>query len=79
MIKLLKKSVGPLVSIFFLLNMTSAGYAETTVSAEVGFIFNKIVDNSSFFLVYNFLFPTIYCVQKTLILLINLMTKNPLK
>ena len=50
MIKLLKKSVGPLVSIFFLLNMTSAGYAETTVSAEVGFIFNTFL-----FLVCGFL------------------------
>ena len=30
-----KKLVGPLVSIFFLLNMTSTGFAETTVSAEV--------------------------------------------
>ena len=38
-----KKLVGPLVSLFFLLNMTSAGYAETTVSAEVGFIFNTLL------------------------------------
>ena len=38
-----KKLVGPLVSIFFLLNMTSTGYAETTVSAEVGFIFNTLL------------------------------------
>ena len=37
MVKHFKKLVGPLVSLFFLLNMTSAGYAETTVSAEVGF------------------------------------------
>ena len=50
MIKLLKKMVGPLVSIFFLLNMTSVGYAETTVSAEVGFIFNTFL-----FLVCGFL------------------------
>ena len=42
MVKHLKKLVGPLVSIFFLLNMTSVGYAETTVSAEVGFIFNTL-------------------------------------
>ena len=41
MTKHLKKLVGPLVSLFFLLNMTSVGYAESTVSAEVGFIFNK--------------------------------------
>ena len=40
MVKLLKKLAGPLISLFFLLNMTSTGYAETTVSAEVGFIFN---------------------------------------
>ena len=35
MTKHLKKLVGPLVSLFFLLNMTSVGYAESTVSAEV--------------------------------------------
>ena len=56
MIKLLKKSVGPLVSIFFLLNMTSAGYAETTVSAEVGFIFNTFL-----FLVCGFLVMFMAC------------------
>ena len=50
MVKLLKKLVGPLVSLFFLLNMTSVGYAETTVSAEVGFIFNTFL-----FLVCGFL------------------------
>ena len=50
MVKLLKKLAGPLVSLFFLLNMTSAGYAETTVSAEVGFIFNTFL-----FLVCGFL------------------------
>ena len=50
MVKLLKKLVGPLVSLFFLLNMTSTGYAETTVSAEVGFIFNTFL-----FLVCGFL------------------------
>ena len=38
-----KKLAGPLMSLFFLLNMTSAGYAETTVSAEVGFIFNTLL------------------------------------
>ena len=43
MTKFLKKLVGPLVSLFFLLNMTSTGYAETTVSAEVGFIFNTLL------------------------------------
>ena len=43
MVKHLKKLVGPLVSLFFLLNMTSVSYAETTVSAEVGFIFNTFL------------------------------------
>ena len=32
MTKILKKLRGPLVSLFFLLNMTRTGYAETTVS-----------------------------------------------
>ena len=43
MTKHLKKLIAPLVSLFFLLNMTSTGYAETTVSAEVGFIFNTLL------------------------------------
>ena len=43
MTKFFKKLVGPFLSIFFLLNMTSAGYAETTVSAEVSFIFNTLL------------------------------------
>ena len=38
MIKHLKKFIGPLVSLFFLLNMTSVASAETTVSAEVEFV-----------------------------------------
>ena len=50
MSKLFKKLIGPLVSLFFLLNMTSDGYAETTVSAEVSFIFNTFL-----FLVCGFL------------------------
>ena len=50
MIKHLKKFIGPLVSLFFLLNMTSVASAETTVSAEVGFIFNTFL-----FLVCGFL------------------------
>ena len=50
MIRHLKKIIGPLVSIFFLFNMTSVAYAETTVSAEVGFIFNTFL-----FLVCGFL------------------------
>ena len=51
MTKFLKTLVGPLVSIFFLLNMTSTGYAETTVSAEVGFIFNTLLFLNCGFLV----------------------------
>ena len=50
MIKKLKLIAGPLVSLFFLLNMTSASYADTTVSVEVGFIFNTFL-----FLVCGFL------------------------
>jgi Amt family ammonium transporter len=50
MIKKLKLIAGSLVSLFFLLNMTSTSYAETTVSAEVGFIFNTFL-----FLVCGFL------------------------
>ena len=48
--KLFNKLLGPVVSISFLLNMTSVGYAATTVSAEVGFIFNTFL-----FLVCGFL------------------------
>ncbi len=40
---LLKKLSTPLISLIFLLNMSSAGMAETTVSAEVGFIFNTLL------------------------------------
>ena len=43
MTKLLKKITVPLVSLIFLLNMSSAGMAETTVSAEIGFIFNTLL------------------------------------
>ena len=50
MIKKLKLIVGPLVSLFFLLSMTNASYADTTVSVEVGFIFNTFL-----FLVCGFL------------------------
>ena len=39
MTKLFKKLIGPLVGLIIFLNMTSTSYAETTVSAEVGFIF----------------------------------------
>jgi len=48
--KKLKLISGPLVSLFFLLNMTSTSYADTTVSVEVGFIFNTFL-----FLVCGFL------------------------
>ena len=43
MTKLLKKISAPLISLIFLLNMSSAGNAETTVSPEVGFIFNTLL------------------------------------
>ena len=42
----------PLVSLIFLLNMSSAGYAESTVSAEVGFIFNTLLFLMCGFLVF---------------------------
>ena len=48
--KLLNKLLVPAVSSIFLLNMTSVGYSETTVSAEVGFVFNTFL-----FLVCGFL------------------------
>lgn len=50
MIKKLKLIGGPLVSLFFLINMTGTSYADTTVSVEVGFIFNTFL-----FLVCGFL------------------------
>jgi Amt family ammonium transporter len=43
MTKLLKKISAPLISLILLLNMSSVGMAETTVSAEVGFIFNTLL------------------------------------
>ena len=43
MTKLIKRISTPLISLILLLNMSSAGMAETTVSAEVGFIFNTPV------------------------------------
>jgi len=43
MTKLFKKISAPLISLIFLLSMSSAGMAETTVSAEVGFIFNTLL------------------------------------
>ena len=43
MTKLIKKISVSLISLIFLLNMSNAGIAETTVSAEVGFIFNTFL------------------------------------
>ncbi len=52
MTQLLKKISVPLVSLIFLLNMSSAGMAETTVSAEIGFIFNTLLFLICGFLVF---------------------------
>ena len=42
--KYLKKLIAPIfISSIFLISMSSAGYAETTVPAEVGFIFNTLL------------------------------------
>jgi len=41
--KLFNKLVGPVIGLLFLLNMNSTAYADTTVSAEVGFIFNTLL------------------------------------
>jgi ammonium transporter, Amt family len=41
--KIIKKILIPIVSLILLLNMSSAGIAETTVSAEVGFVFNTLL------------------------------------
>jgi Amt family ammonium transporter len=43
MTKLIKIISAPLISLILLLNMSSVGMAETTVSAEVGFIFNTLL------------------------------------
>ena len=43
MTKIIKRISVPLISLFFLINMSSAGIAETTVSAEVGFVFNTLL------------------------------------
>ena len=50
--KNLKKIAGPIISLIFLLSMTSAGNAETTVSAEIGFIFNTLLFLICGFLVF---------------------------
>ena len=56
MTKLIKKISAPLSSLIFLLNMSSAGMADTTVSAEVGFIFNTLL-----FLICGFLVMFMAC------------------
>ena len=43
MTKLIKRITAPLLSLVFLLNMSSAGMAETTVSGEVQAIFNSLL------------------------------------
>ena len=43
MTKIIKKISAPLLSLVFLLNMSSAGMAETTVSGEVQAIFNSLL------------------------------------
>ena len=43
MTKFIKKLSAPLFSLLFLLNMSSVSMAETTVSAEVSFIFNTLL------------------------------------
>ena len=43
MTKFIKKMSAPFLSLIFLLNMSSAGMAETTVSAEVQAIFNSLL------------------------------------
>jgi len=52
MTKLMKKISVPLISLMFLLNMSSAGMADTTVSAEVSFIFNTLLFLICGFLVF---------------------------
>ena len=52
MTKLIKKISLPFMSLMFLLNMSSAGMAETTVSAEIGFIFNTLLFLICGFLVF---------------------------
>ena len=52
MTKLIKKISMLLMSLVFLLNMSSAGMADTTVSAEVSFIFNTLLFLICGFLVF---------------------------
>ena len=43
MTKIIKKISAPLISLIFLLNMSSVAMAETTVSAEISFILNTLL------------------------------------
>jgi len=52
MTKFLKKISTPLISLIFLLSMSSAGMAETTISAEIGFVFNTLLFLICGFLVF---------------------------
>ena len=52
MTKIIKKISLPLMSLMIFLNMSSAGMAETTVSAEIGFIFNTLLFLICGFLVF---------------------------
>ena len=52
MTKLINKISVPLVGLIFLLNMSGAAMAETTVSAEIGFIFNTLLFLMCGFLVF---------------------------
>ena len=52
MTNIIKKISTPRISLIFLLNMSSAGMADTTVSAEVSFIFNTLLFLICGFLVF---------------------------
>jgi Amt family ammonium transporter len=43
MTKIMRKISVPFISLLLLLNMSSAGIAETTISAETGFVFNTLL------------------------------------
>ncbi len=50
--KFIKKFITPAISFMFLMSMTNVGMAESTVSAEVGFIFNTLLFLMCGFLVF---------------------------
>ncbi len=52
MTKIMKKISAPLISLIFLLNMSSVAMAETTVSAEISFILNTLLFLICGFLVF---------------------------